>query len=83
MAKRSFRIEFMRALSPAEIESYWPHEEDAPDFWDDETEFDTDALSPEGIFCDLVNLFNDFVSENGFKDVTVGNIYEVPYDGEE
>ncbi len=80
---RSFRIEFLRATEANERESFYPYEDDAPDLWDDETEFDTDMKTPEGIFCDLVNLFNDFIAENGFTDVTVGNIYEVPYDGEE
>lgn len=80
MATRSFRIEFIRATEPEERENFWPHEEDAPDLWDDEVEFDTDARTPEDIFCDLVNLFNDFIAENKFTDVTVGNIYEVPYD---
>ena len=83
MTKRSFRIEFMRALELNEYESFFPHEEDAPAYWNDETEFDTDATTNEAIFCDLINLFNDFVTENGFIDVTVVNIYEVPYDGEE
>ena len=72
---RSYRISFMRKAEPDE---HIGHE-----YFFDGTEFDTDAQTTEDVCVDLMNLFNDFVAENGFEDVTVSEIEEVPYDGEE
>ena len=72
---RSYRISFMRKAEPDE---HIGHE-----YFFDGTEFDTDAQTTEDVCVDLMNLFNDFVAENHFEDVTVLGICEVPYDGEE
>lgn len=72
---RSYRISFMRIAEPDEHIGHG--------YFFDETEFDTDAQTTEDVCVDLMNLFNDFVAENHFEDVTVSEIYAVPYDGEE
>ena len=81
---KSYRIEFIRKADERE-QHYnnvpW-YDEDAGLVYDS-TEFDTPFSNMEGIFVDLINLFNQFVNENDFEDVTVAQIEEVPYDGEE
>ena len=74
---RSFRIEFKRDITADEREDFWPEEEDAPDSSIDETEFNTNEITPEEISRDLAELFNAFVAENGLTNVEVLNIYEV------
>jgi len=84
MAKRSFRIEFIRKADDHEQQCngiVW-YDEDSGLMYDS-TEFDTPCQNIEGVCVDLINLFNDFVAENEFEDVTVTQIEEVPYDGEE
>ena len=82
--KRSFRIEFIRKADEFEKEHRncgWYDEEAGYVY--DSTEFDTEYDNMEVVFVDLINLFNEFCDENGFEDVTVTEIEEVPYDGEE
>lgn len=84
MAKRSFRIDFIRKADEYEKKSQtvgWYDEEAGLVY--DSTEFDTPFENMEVVFVDLINLFNQFVDENNFEDVTVAEIEEVPYDGEE
>ena len=73
--KRTYHITFMRKAEPDENIGH--------EYFFDGTEFDTDAQKMEDVCVDLMNLFNDFVAENHFEDVTVSEIYEVPYDGDE
>lgn len=84
MAKRSFRIEFIRKVQDSE-RNYnnlmWYDEEGGLIF--DMTEFDSEYQTNEVLFVDLINLFNDFCEENSFEDVTVTDMTEVTYDGEE
>ena len=80
---RSYRIEFIRKADDDERKTRnvgW-YDEDAGLVYDS-TEFDTPFSNIEVIFVDLINLFNQFVQENDFEDVTVAQIEEVPYDGE-
>lgn len=84
MAKRSFRIEFIRKVKDSE-RNYnnlmWYDEESGLVF--DMTEFDSEYQTTEVLFVDLINLFNDFCDENAFEDVTVTDLMEVAYDEEE
>ena len=81
---RSFQITFIRKADERE-QHYnnimWYDEEAGLVF--DQTEFDTEYQTDEVVWVDLINLFNQFVAENEFDDVTVTAIEEVPYDGEE
>ena len=43
----------------------------------DETEFDAENEE------ELMDLFADFIDENQYEDVSVTDVEEVPYDGEE
>lgn len=78
---RSFRIEFTRKYENGDGDLHWYDEDSGIVF--DETEFDTSYHNNEVAWVDLINLFNDFVAENHFKDTRVTAIEEVPYDGEE
>lgn len=81
---RSFRIEFIRKADEWEKEHRncgWYDEEAG--YLYDSTEFDADANTMEGIFVDLINLFEQFVDENEFEDITVTEITEMPYDRED
>ena len=81
---RSFEIEFVRKADEWEKEHRnrgWYDEEKELVY--DATDFDVDCDEMEGVFVDLINLFNGFCAENEFEDVTVTIIEEVPYDGEE
>lgn len=82
--KRSFRIEFIRKADEVErkIQNVGWYNEDAGLVYDS-TEFDTPYQNMEVVFVDLINLFNQFTEENKFENVTVTQIEEVPYDGEE
>ena len=73
---RSFQIGFIRARD-GELEYNSNLLQPSADMWADETEFDTDAKTPEDIFCDLINLFNNFIDENNYTDVTVEHVYEI------
>lgn len=82
--KRSFQIEFIRKVDERERSTRntgWYDE--SADLVYDSTEFDTPFHNMEVVFVDLINMFNQFVDENKFEDVTVTQIEEVPYDGEE
>ena len=49
----------------------------------DNTEFDIEDGQFRTMFEELFNLFAEFVAENHFEDVTIVEVNEVPYDGEE
>ena len=81
---RSYRIEFIRKADERERHyNNIPWYDEGAGLVYDSTEFDTPFSNMEVIFVDLINLFNQFVDENDFEDVTVAQIEEVPYDGEE
>ena len=67
----TYKVEFLRKVTA--------EEERRTDIIDgeyvyDETEFDIDADSLAWAMVDIMNLFNAFVAENGFEDITVTNI---------
>ena len=78
MAKyKTYHIVFMRKTDEEEKSTI------KEDYFFDSTEFDVEGETIEEIFPALYNLFADFCDENKFMDVSVNEIYEVPYDGEE
>lgn len=69
--KRTFNIHFF-------------HVNESGNIVEDETQFDvTSCYNVESIMNELIHLFNDFVDENDFANVTITGIDEVPYDGED
>lgn len=49
----------------------------------DETQFDISDGCFEEMFNEIIQLFNDFVDDNGYMGTTILYLQEVPYDGEE
>lgn len=78
---RTFRISFTReadAYEKATANTDWYDE--AENILMDETELDSDYEDTDALMVDLINLFMQFVNENGFQSVTVTEIKEVPYE---
>jgi len=79
--KRTFRIQFLRRAEDGDKGCLI--EEESGNYVVDETELDADGTDTAMILGDMINLFNNFCDEFGFKDVSVTQVLEVPYDGEE
>lgn len=73
---KSYRIEFTRRRSAYEKAN------NLNGFIDEEHRYDETELDAENEE-ELMDLFADFIDENRYEDVSVTDVEEVPYDGEE
>lgn len=73
---KSYRIEFTRRRSAYEKAN------NLNGFIDEEHRYDETELDAENEE-ELMDLFADFIDENQYEDVSVTDVAEVPYDGEE
>ena len=73
---KSYRIEFIRRCTAYEKAMNQNGYIDGEHRYD-ETEFDAENYE------DAMDIFADFVDEQGYGDVSVTDVTEVPYDGEE
>lgn len=73
---KSYRIEFIRRRTSYEKAN------NLNGFIDEEHRYDETELDAPNSE-EALELFGDFVDENGYCDVAMTDIYEVPYDGEE
>lgn len=72
----SYRIEFTRRRNAYEKAN------NLNGFIDEEHRYDETELDAENDE-ELMDLFADFIDENQYEDVSVTDVEEVPYDGEE
>ena len=73
---KSYRIEFIRRRTSYEKAN------NLNGFIDEEYRYDETELDAENEE-ELMDLFADFIDENQYEDVSVTDVEEVPYDGEE
>lgn len=75
---KSYRVEFIRNRTSYEkAENQNGLISAGEDIRYDETELDAENEE------ELMDLFEDFIDENQYEDVSVTDVTEVPYDGEE